>query len=183
MKSILSSVLFLVLTYDIISCNSQKPNNSNYHTTGHNDNVFIGQLQKKDYDDFTNIIASELKVKIPINKSILINFYNDKNHCMITGFSQKKFLEIIENCFQISDKMCKEHNAIYFSIYSKLNRRNYLFKKNDKYIQDSGFFEELIFNQKYNCGGFFLLKPNGSFMKYYGEDYFSEVENFLIKKN
>ena len=33
-----------------------------------------------------------------------------------------------------------------------------------------------------NCRGFFIIKPNENFMKYYGGDYYSEVKKILENK-
>lgn len=78
--------------------------------------------------------------------------------------------------------MSKEHNASDFFVYSEsvLNKERIENRKN--FILDSGFFAKNIFTLQENCRAFFILKPNGEFMKYYGSDYYSEVEKFLKEK-
>ncbi len=50
-----------------------------------------------------------------------------------------------------------------------------------EFILDSGFFYENVFTEHQNCEAFLIIKPNGDFHKFYGEDYYTEVENFLEK--
>lgn len=46
-------------------------------------------------------------------------------------------------------------------------------------IEDKGFVKDHIFPSDRNCMGFFVLFKEGTFYKYYGEDYFSVLRKIL----
>jgi len=54
-----------------------------------------------------------------------------------------------------------------------------MFRANKRFMPNPGFFHDSIFTLHESCQAFFILKPSGRFLKYYGEDYFSVVEAFL----
>ena len=143
---------------------------------------FVGKLNLDEYKKIRELITSELKTEIPSNHSILINFYQFGSNCFEYGFTKKDAIIVIDNSIRISSRMSKEHNASDFFVYSEnvLNKERVENRKN--FILDSGFFADNIFTLQENCSAFFILKPNGEFLKYYGSDYYSEVEKFLKKK-
>lgn len=143
---------------------------------------FVGTLNNEDYQEIRNIILKELRVDVPENKSILINYYQFGTNCAQSGLRKKYGSEVIDNEVRISARLSSKFNTMDFFLYSSdaLNKERY--ENRSKFIMDSGFFSESIFSLKENCSAFFILKPNGQFMKYYGSDYFSEVQDFLSQK-
>ena len=144
--------------------------------------TFVGKLNLDEYTKIREVLINELKTEIPINNSILINFYQFGSNCFEYGFTKKDAIIVIDNSIRISSRMSKDHNASDFFVYSEnvLNKERVENRKN--FILDSGFFADNIFTLQENCSAFFILKPNGEFLKYYGSDYYSEVEKFLKKK-
>jgi hypothetical protein len=49
----------------------------------------------------------------------------------------------------------------------------------NNFIMDSGFFSNNIFTEREMCSAFIIIKPNGKFFKYYGEDYNTKIKDFL----
>lgn len=144
--------------------------------------TFVGKLNLDEYKKIREVLVSELKTEIPHNKSILVNFYQFGSNCFEYGFTKKDAMTVIDNGILISSRISKDYSTSDFFVYSEnvLNKERVENKKN--FILDSGFFANNIFTLQENCRAFFILKPNGEFLKYYGSDYYSEVEKFLKEK-
>lgn len=140
---------------------------------------FNGQLSRVEYLKLKNDIEKELNVEIPKDKSILINYNQGASNCFLAGYKQQDFSDIINNVINISNRMSKEFGAVDFFIYSENAFNKEVFESKKVYRLDSGFFYNSIFTLHENCEAFLILKPNGDFLKCYGEDYFTGVENFL----
>ena len=177
------SCLFIGVFF--MSCGTQKNKESNSVNTSFNSKYsksrksFEGDLSGQEYYVLKTKIEKELGVKIPRGKSILINYKQYGSNCFSYGLSRRSKRDIAASTIRISSRMSKEYNAEDFFVYSNnaLNKECYEDVKD--YKLDSGFFKDLIFTLEENCTAFFIVKPNGNFLKYYGEDYFTEVKNFL----
>ena len=75
--------------------------------------------------------------------------------------------------------MSKEHNAIYFFVYTKDAFHKDSHQNDKRFILDHGYLHKTIFTEHKNCKGIFVLKPNGEFLKYYGEDNYMDADAFL----
>ncbi|KFF00867.1 hypothetical protein IX39_09690 [Chryseobacterium formosense] len=143
---------------------------------------FHGKLDSEQLIQIRTLIVNELKVEIDEKKSVLINFYQYGKNCYEYGLIEKDAQTVIDNSINISSRMSKKYDATDFFVFTEESLNKERFEKRKNFIQDSGFFDQTVFNLKENCRAFFILKPNGEFLKYYGSDYFTEVENFLKKK-
>ena len=143
---------------------------------------FYGKLDSVQNKEIRGIMAIELNTDITENKAILINYYQYGNNCFEYGFNKKEANNVLENGLKISARMSKENNTVDFFVYSEdaLNKKSFI--NNKLFKLDNGFFSQNIFTLKENCSAFFILKPDGNFMKYYGFDYYSIVEEFLKRK-
>ena len=180
---------FYLLIFSLIffSCSAQKNELGKINTKINKEYIasrktFVGKLNIDEYKQIREMFINELKTEIPSNKSILINFYQFGSNCFEYGFSKKDAMTVIDNSIRISSRMSKEHNASDFFVYSENVLNKERIENRKKFILDSGFFAKNIFTLQENCRAFFILKPNGEFMKYYGSDYYSEVEKFLKEK-
>ena len=180
---------FYILIFSLIlfSCSSQKNKIGKINTKINKESVastktFVGKLNLEEYKKIRELISNELKTEIPIDNSILVNFYQFGSNCFEYGFTKKDAIIVIDNSIRISSRMSNEHNASDFFVYSEnaLNKKRVENRK--EFILDAGFFAKNIFTLQENCSAFFILKPNGEFLKYYGPDYYSEVEKFLKEK-
>ena len=177
-------LIFFLIFY---SCSTQKNELGKINTKINKEYIasrktFVGKLNLDEYKQIREMIINELKIEIPSNKSILINFYQFGSNCFEYGFSKKDAMTVIDNSIRISSRMSKEHNASDFFVYSENVLHKEIIENRKNFILDSGFFAKNVFTLQENCRAFFILKPNGEFMKYYGSDYYSEVEKFLKEK-
>ena len=89
---------------------------------------------------------------------------------------------VTDNGLRISNEISAKNNAIDFFVFIKDSYNNAILSTREQFILDKGFFHNKVFTLHENCKDFFILKPDGEFMKYYGEDYYTEVECFLSRK-
>ena len=178
--------LFLMILFS--SCLAQTNKKEKINTKINKDyfasrKSFYGKLNPDEYKQIRELITSELKTQIADNYAILINYKQLGTNCFEFGLNDKNALKVIDKGIEISSRLSSTFNAKDFFVYSAdaLNRERIETRK--KYILDSGFFQKNIFTLQENCSAFFILKPNGEFMKYYGGDYYSEVEYFLQKND
>lgn len=141
--------------------------------------AFHGKLNEVEYKEVRELILTELKTKVPEKKAILINFYQNGNNCHEYGLSERDSRAVIKNSITISESMSNENNAEDFFVFTADCLHKDKLENVEGFILDSGFFTTNFFTLKENCRAFFILKPNGEFLKYYGSDYYSEVQYFL----
>jgi len=140
-----------------------------------------GSLNKSEYNELIKNLEAEFKTTIAKNKSILINFNQKAQNCISFRFSERDNIQVAKNRIRISSQISSNNNAIDFFVYTKNSYNKEVYEKMTEFILDSGFFYENVFTEHQNCEAFLIIKPNGDFYKYYGEDYYTEVENFLEK--
>jgi hypothetical protein len=188
MNKILISIFFIAVVFMTTSCGNIKSTKteSNINTKFNTEykksrKTFYGELSEKESNEIRKIIENELNSKVPDGKSILINFSQKGSNCISTGLNNKDAATVINNGIQISSRISMNNNTIDFFVYTADVFHKDVHQTKANFKLDSGFFYNNIFTLHENCEAFFILKPNGQFMKFYGEDYFSEVENFLQK--
>lgn len=188
-KTLKKTALF-ILTFTLISCGSKKTStktklkvNTHFNERYKNSvKTFAGVLNNTDYNALKTALEKELGTTLPNDKAILINYAQRGSNCIGYGHNNKDAFIVINNIMRISSRMSNANNAVDFFIYNKNAFHNELYKIQSNYKLDSGFFCNSIFTLNENCQAFFIVKPNGDFLKYYGEDYFSVVEDFLKKQ-
>ena len=180
---ILLSIIILNLFF---TCNAQKKQekvntkfNESYSISR---KKFQGKLDSEQLKQIRTLVSDELKVEINENQSLLINFHQFGENCYEYSLEEKDAQRVIDNCISISSRIARNYNVVDFFIFTDNALNKERFEKRRNFIKDSGFFSQIIFTLQENCRAFFILKPNGEFLKYYGSDYFTEVENFLKKK-
>lgn len=184
-----SIVIRLLLVFSLflnISCKSavSAKTNSRYNKTyKQNIKAFAGKLNPADYIALKGAIEKELGITIPAEKGILINYSQRADNCMIAGLTKDYVLKVIDNKIRISSALCKAVNAEGFFVFSEDAFHKDLYGSNIVFKEDSGFFHTNVFTLHDVCEAFLALKPDGSFMKYYGEDYFTKVQFFFQTKN
>ena len=182
----LKKSLYIICYFLISSCWSQNnandslPVNSELNQQYLNSlRSFRGKLDKKKYKHIKALIENELNTKISDRKDILINYFQKAPNCISKRSNVEYNLTFIDNCIRISARICKENNAVDFFVFSEDSFFKDLCKTKKQFRLDSGFFYKTIFTLHENCTAFFILKANGKFYKYYGEDYFDEVKRYL----
>lgn len=188
MNPSIKQILYLILIFTTASCLSQKTAdpttvinsvlNQQYIESR---KAYTGKLDDQQFQEIISLILKELHVEIPAGKSILINYSQKSPNCLGLNINNMSFTSF-ERSIQISKRISKEYNTIDFFVYSADVVNKELYEEQKDFIKDSGFFYDNVFTLHENCEAFFIMKPNGDFMKYYGEDYYSEVECFLRKK-
>lgn len=179
-------ILYIVCCFFIDSCWSQSNANDSLSVNIqlnkqylNSTKLFRGKLGKEKYKEIKTLIENELNTKIPDGKDILINYYQKEPNCISKRFNVEYNLTYIDNCITISSRICKENNAVDFFVFSEDSFFKDLCKTKKQFKLDSGIFYDTIFTLHENCQAFFILKANGKFYKYYGEDYFDEVKKYL----
>jgi|SRR5699024_2781088 len=142
---------------------------------------FTGKLNQTEYQEIRKRIETELNTEIPEGKSILINYFQNGKNCIGYGFSEESFKNTINNSQKISDRISKKYHTKDYFVYSSTAINKEKIENQQDFILDTGFFQQEIFTLQENCKAFYILKSNGEFMTFYGEDYYSEVEAFLEK--
>lgn len=170
--------LFILISISIYSQNNYITEKNKIEYT----KKYIGELSTSDSFILVKEIEKEFNVSIPLNKNIIIHYSNRKYNCIGYNFSENGFYDIPERIINISNNLEKKYKLISLYSYSSISRFKNVFENITKYKLASDFINEVIFTELNYCGGFFILKSNGKFMKYYGDDYFTEVENFLKEK-
>ena len=172
-------VLILSLTF-INLCKAQKkfPKvNTNFNSKYRKSKEFFtGNINKSNYKTFIRILERELDTIIPNGKSIMINFNQRATNC---HFANADITNVTNKRIQTSSIMSKEHNAVYFFVYTKDAFHKDQHQKDKRFILDRGYFHRSVFTEHKNCKGIFVLKPNGEFLRYYGEDNYMDADTFL----
>lgn len=185
MKTLAYFVLFFLITTSIscgtkvMSSNGSKVNfrpNQVYKQTeiGYN-----GNLNQTMYFEVKDRMSSALQEEIPSEKTIIVHFNQNAPNCLGVNESPESFQKITENKMNWSSELCTRYNAVDYFVYTSNAFHNDYFKKNSVFKIDTGFFSEEVFTEHQNCAAVIIIKPNGSFHKYYGEDYFEDVSGFL----
>jgi hypothetical protein len=138
-----------------------------------------GKLNDSENNALRKQLSKELSFDIPDDKNILINYDQKGNNCMTYSYTPQEFKTMMSEEISISNLVTKNNNTIDFFVYNEDSFFINFFKENNRYILDSDFFKKNIFTLSENCEGFFILKTNGEFMKYYGEDYYSDVSRYI----
>tara|TARA_R110000850_G_scaffold168825_3_gene293937 strand:- start:718 stop:1287 length:570 start_codon:yes stop_codon:yes gene_type:complete len=178
--------LFAILLFLPIYSISQEPTNSKLElNTVYNEEYenstenYTGELKENAYSIIRKKIESALSTKIPEENSILIHFTQNGRNCVEMNNNGKKYLKFLKNRTKNSSKISSEYQVSDFFVFAKDAFFLEQVEMKHNYVIDTGFFYENVFDIHENCSAFFLLKPNGKFMKYYGSDYFSWIWNFL----
>ena len=187
MKNLVLKTFYLILFNISFICNAQTNSAEKINTEINKEfyashKSFSGKLNADELKNIKLLIGQELNLEIPDNKSIIINYYQYGKNCFEYSNNNKDDEIMIEKSVKISSRIAKDLNAIDFFIYSENALHKEIIEKRNDFIKDSGFFSDIIFTLHENCQAFFILKPNGEFLKHYGTDYFSIINAFLKKK-
>lgn len=179
-----SPLFFVMFLFAIVSCRSVKNTNSSMNTklnAAYRASVrdVYGQLSQNEYIELRRKMEIELNTKISDGKTIIIIFSQKAPNCITARFNE--YHVVIGNVIRISSAINTQYNTTSFFVFTKDSFHHDLFEKENMYKLDSGYFYNNIFTIHENCEAFLILKPNGQFMKHYGDDYFTRVETFLQK--
>jgi hypothetical protein len=181
--------IYYIITLLFISCGTNKiaTNDTEVNTYPNSEykksrKAYSGKLNKSEYDALIKQLELELKVTIDTEKSILINYNQKAPNCINIRFSKNDNKQVAKNRIRISSRISSNFNTVDFFVYSEDSYNKEIYEKMSEFTLDSGFFYKNVFTEHLNCAGFLIVKPNGEFYKYYGEDYYSEVEAFLEKE-
>jgi hypothetical protein len=189
MNKILKKTVYFISIFFLISCLTNKSvvesielntkPNSKYKKSR---KTYSGTLNKSEYDELIKKLETELKTIIPTGKSILVNFNQKAQNCISVGFNEENNKQVTKNRIRNSSRISSNNNAIDFFVYTNDSHNKAIYEKTPEFMLDSGFFYSDVFTEHQNCAGFLIVKPNGDFYKYYGEDYYTEVREFLERK-
>jgi hypothetical protein len=188
MNKILKKGAYFISIIFLISCGTNKITTENKDVNTQPNSkykksrkAYSGKLNNSEYKELIKNLESELKTTIPNDKSILVNFNQKAPNCISVRFGEKDNKQVVNNRIRISSRISSNNNVLDFFVYTKDSYNEDIYEKTAEFILDSGFFYENVFTEHQNCEAFLIIKPNGDFYKYYGEDYYTEVENFLEK--
>jgi CRISPR/Cas system-associated endoribonuclease Cas2 len=181
-------LLFILFSFLMFSCKSQREKSLDIkvNTTLNKEyrnsiKTFEGKLNEVDYLLIKKNIEKELSTSIPDDKIILINFCQKAKNCSSLASSEASINKVIYNSLTISSGISLNNDAVDFFVYTEDAFFKDIFIKNLKFKRDSGFFHDTFFNDCDICTAFFILKPDGKFIKHYGDDYYTIVKNFMEK--
>ena len=150
-------ILFAFITFSV-----------NFYSQG----VGNGKISYEDKNKLIKELSSLSGVKIDETKTLILNFYvkpeTEPNGSCIDHYTDdyayKRFIK-------------KNKDIVQFFISEKM----YIYK-NKKVIEDKNdFVRELIFDKAEQCGNYIIIKPNGEFIRKYGEYRQDEIPK-LVKQ-
>ncbi|WP_339757220.1 hypothetical protein [uncultured Winogradskyella sp.] len=180
-------IAFVCIFTLVISCKSkplskENPHNKYGRSYAKKATGFVGKLNNTQLDSVRISLSQNLNVNIEKKQIILLHYRQAANFCISYGMTEKFIQNFINNTQNISERFTKNHNTKTLFVYTK----DYYFEKylsNTNWILDNGFVQNSIFPDNEICSGFILIKTNGEFYKYYGEDYFSIIKRLLNTEN
>lgn len=144
--------------------------------------AFEGTLPLDQYKKMRSSLQRELDASFSEDLNILVHYEQRGSNCLKYDGYEKALPWAIKTLASGNKKLFRKFNTVENFVYNA----NSFFHKELKEVAvfrlDSGYFKENIFKLNENCSAFFLLKTNGEFIIYYGEDYMGEVLNFLKRK-
>ncbi|WP_411766782.1 hypothetical protein [Winogradskyella sp. A3E31] len=138
---------------------------------------FVGKLNTEELDKLYNNLDYHLNTTLSRDLAVLINYKQRGSNCF--DFEEKALNSYAKRGHKISKQMSKSYKIQDFFVFSEDAFYRGFYDKIDFYKKDSGFFKRNIFTLEEVCSAFLLVKSNGEFLKFYGTDYYSEVENFM----
>ena len=188
MMFILRSVVVFLLFSIITSCSSSKgiedKNVINYKYNGRYKRSITkkdGQLSSLKYENLKLNLEKELDTIIPAGKSIIINYEQLAPNCFKYGGGLAYVQNALDYFVPKATKFANENNSVIFFVYSKESVYAPIYNtRKDSHILDNGFFYSQIFKLHDNCSAQYVIRPDGKFLKIYGEDHFDDVEEFLL---
>lgn len=196
MKSnqIISFLLNVLIIFLVSSCKSSKDKltreqlrvvNSSYNKKYKESKTDIiqGKLDNEKYILLLNSIENEGAVSLDYKLPVIIHFKQFGKNCIAASgrISKQEFYE--NNFIENYKNLASSYDAQNLFIYTEDWLFSEIFKKIKKYKLDTGFFKNQIFKSRANCSAFFVILPSGEFYQYYGEDYFSKIEEILAINN
>jgi hypothetical protein len=141
--------------------------------------TFEGSFPNEAYSTIRLLLQKELKTAIPDDSHILIHYEQRASNCIKYDNYEERLPIILKNIAKSDKKLSRQYQTMPFWVYNTNSFFAEHFKKHPDYHLDSGYFKKNIFELNDNCSAFFLLKSSGEFMIHYGEDYMTQVFNFL----
>ncbi|TPV33397.1 hypothetical protein FJ651_09930 [Paucihalobacter ruber] len=138
-----------------------------------------GSFPNETHTTIRLLIQKELKTIIPDDSNILIQYEQSATNCIAYNDYGKRQPIVIKNIADSDKVRLAKFQTIPFWVYNANSFFAEHFENHPDYHLDSGYFKKNIFELNENCSAFFLLKSSGEFMIHYGEDYMTEVFNFL----
>lgn len=186
LNKLLKPIFTSVILATLISCGTNKSAtseskvnsklNSEYKESRKS---FSGKLDSIQYVQMIQVLEKELDTKIPEKKTILINYVQYGSNCIYARFNANETSKMINKGIKISNTIASENDILDFFVFTEDAFYNNLYNEDNDYKLDSGFFYNNVFTLHENCRAFIIIKHNGEFLKYYGEDYFDQVKSFL----
>lgn len=174
-------LLFLLLSF-ITNAQNRSEVNTEFNKKYKKSKTFkTGTLSKDELSEIKNSLEIELHTKFVDEQTIVIHYFQYGSNCLIADFSEVDFSGVLNNIYRISNSTEKRLNLKNYFVYNSNSFFKSILSEQDPFVLDTGFLKESIFNKDENCGGFYLLEKDGTFLLYYGEDYSDEIENFLTK--
>ena len=185
----MKKIYLIIFSIALLSCKSKKvviiPENINskYNQEYIDSKVSIfGKLTTDNYSELISKIESSLNIKIDKSRKIYLNFQQKGKNCIRAGQNSSKI--DFSKTLEISERITSKYNTQRILSYHKNSFfYNQLSSKKIWVLDSKDFLNNTVFDLKENCEAFLIIKPNGEFYKFYGEDHFSTVENLLKNEN
>lgn len=141
--------------------------------------TFEGNFSHETHTTIRLLMQKELNTAIPDDSHILIHYEQRASNCIAYNNYDEQSPMIIKNMADSDKTRLSKFQTIPFWVYNANSFFAEHFKDHPDYRLDSGYFKQNVFELNENCSAFFLLKSSGEFMIHYGEDYMTEVYNYL----
>ncbi|MEQ6123023.1 hypothetical protein AAON49_02335 [Pseudotenacibaculum sp. MALMAid0570] len=140
---------------------------------------FYGKLNKEAYQTVMDSIEFYSGVKLSRKKKLYVNFRQKGENCVIYGMKKESSKIVFSNIERISKRITKKYDTQNLLLFDRSSFFKDFLLKSKRWKLAPDFFEKNIFTKNKICEAFIVIRPNGEFYKYYGEDHFSIVETLL----
>ncbi|MFP4846605.1 hypothetical protein [Winogradskyella sp. PE311] len=142
----------------------------------------FGKMGSATLGQFYEALGQNLNINIDTSKTILINYLQKGDNCIVRSGDEKYEKNVLKTYKNMSDRISKIYDTKNILVLTKNSYFSKYAEDNTDWLEDNNFIKNNIFTSNKNCSGFFILRTDGKFYKYYGEDYFSIVKKLLSAK-
>lgn len=139
-----------------------------------------GTYELSKYNEMIEKLGIALKVKLPSDKAVVVNFRQDAVNCIPMRFD---YCKMTYSSYDLYGRFIDTSQALNFFVATEDSPTKDCYPAEANRIIDSGFFKNEIFTNTDNCEALYILRPDRKYLIKYGGDYADLISEFLANKN
>ena len=140
-----------------------------------------GKLNESEKVLMLKNISKALDTSLTPDKTQLIHYKQSAPNCFLSDSLTSDDRIAFKHDMRVLNKISRKYNVQSFYVFEQNAPITGFLLEQNEFLLDSGYFYNDIFTEHENCGAFLMIMPDGRFIKYYGEDYYSLIIDFLEK--